>query len=129
MTEAQPLCLQHSFTAPCPYCQRDALAADLAQLSEKACAAVLAYRAALNKLTDSFKYSTEVVTIARTALATPQETPEEHQIDQAPIARLTVTESGVGSMMYVSAAMYAPGLPPGEHDVYCEPTSKIRGES
>jgi hypothetical protein len=68
MTDTQPVCLQHSFTAPCPYCQRDALAAELALLSKKACAAVVIYRTALTKLTDSFKYSTEVVTIARQAL-------------------------------------------------------------
>ena len=46
----------------------DALAAELALLSDKSCAAVVAYRAALTQLTDSFKYSTEVVTIARNAL-------------------------------------------------------------
>lgn len=46
----------------------DALAAELALLSDKACAAVVHYRTALNKLTDSFKYSAEVVTIARDAL-------------------------------------------------------------
>jgi hypothetical protein len=50
------------------------LEAELAMLSDKACAAVAGYRAALARLTDSFKYSTEVVTIAREALAT-SETP------------------------------------------------------
>lgn len=49
--------------------ERDALAAELTLLSDKACAAVVHYRAALMRLTDSFKYSTEVVTIAREALA------------------------------------------------------------
>jgi shikimate kinase len=48
--------------------ERDALAAELDTLSAKACAAVVVYRTALTKLTDSFKYSTEVVTIARQAL-------------------------------------------------------------
>lgn len=48
--------------------ERDAFAAELALLSDKACAAVVHYRTALNKLTDSFKYSAEVVTIARDAL-------------------------------------------------------------
>jgi len=52
------------------------------------------------------------------------ETSVQPKIDQAPIARLTVTDSGVGSTMFVSAALYAPGLPPGEHDVYCEPEGK-----
>ena len=52
----------------CPWCRIRALEADLAALSDKACAAVLIYRTALSKLTDSFKYSTEVVTIAREAL-------------------------------------------------------------
>lgn len=47
----------------------EALTAELALLSDKACAAVVAYRAALGKLTDGFKYPTEVVTIARNALA------------------------------------------------------------
>jgi hypothetical protein len=46
-----------------------ALEADRDLLSQKACEAVLHYRTALGKLTDSFKYSTEVVTIAREALA------------------------------------------------------------
>jgi hypothetical protein len=46
-----------------------ALEAELNALSDKACASVLVYRAALNRLTDSFKYSAEVVTIARGALA------------------------------------------------------------
>lgn len=44
---------------------------------------------------------------------------------QAPIAKITVRESGAGHYapddVYVS--LYAPGLPPGEHDVYCEPMS------
>jgi hypothetical protein len=45
------------------------LAAELAALSEKACTAVLVYRAALVQLTNGYKYSTEVCTIAREALA------------------------------------------------------------
>ena len=40
-----------------------ALEADLALLSDKACTAVVRYRTALQRLTDSFKYSTEVVTM------------------------------------------------------------------
>lgn len=35
---------------------------------------------------------------------------------QAPIARLQVLEDG-----RLAVSMYAPGLPPGEHDLYCEP--------
>lgn len=38
---------------------------------------------------------------------------------QAPIARLKVWENLNGTC--VSAELYAPGLPPGEHDLYCEP--------
>jgi hypothetical protein len=55
----------------------DRLEAELALLSDKACAAVVAYRAALAKLTDSFKYSTEVVTIAREALAAHETATEQ----------------------------------------------------
>ena len=35
---------------------------------------------------------------------------------QAPIARLQVHESGA-----LAVSLYAPGLPAGEHDLYCEP--------
>lgn len=35
---------------------------------------------------------------------------------QAPIAKIAVTENGS-----IMTWMYAPGLPPGEHDLYCEP--------
>lgn len=41
--------------------------------------------------------------------------------EQAPIAKLTVWENLNGTC--VSAELYAPGLPPGTHDVYCEPMS------
>lgn len=44
-------------------------------------------------------------------------------LTQAPIAKVTVRESGAGRYapddVYVS--LYAPGLPPGEHDVYLMP--------
>lgn len=42
---------------------------------------------------------------------------------QAPIAKITVRESGAGHYAPddVTVSLYAPGLPPGEHDVYCEP--------
>lgn len=39
-------------------------------------------------------------------------------IDQAPIARVIVTEDAPAGVV-----LYAPGLPPGEFDVYLEPTS------
>jgi len=44
---------------------------------------------------------------------------------QAPIAKITVRESGAGRYAPddVSVSLYAPGLPPGEHDVYCVPMS------
>lgn len=35
MTETHPVCPQHSFTAPCPYCQRDALAAETTAYVDK----------------------------------------------------------------------------------------------
>ena len=56
------------------------LESELALLSDKACAAVLVYRTALAKLTDSFKYSTEVVTIARNALAQSTEFTKETSV-------------------------------------------------
>ena len=42
---------------------------------------------------------------------------------QAPVARVTVRESlaGHNAPDDVSVTLYAPGLPPGEHDLYCEP--------
>lgn len=41
---------------------------------------------------------------------------------QAPIAKLTIPEGhDVGIALRVE--LYAPGLPPGEHDLYCEPMS------
>jgi hypothetical protein len=42
---------------------------------------------------------------------------------QAPIAKLTIRESGAGHYApdIVTATLYAPGLPPGEYDLYCEP--------
>ena len=42
---------------------------ELKLLSDKSCAAVVRYRAALAKLADGFKYPTEVVAIAREALS------------------------------------------------------------
>lgn len=45
------------------------------------------------------------------ALPTPEPTP------QAPIALLTINSAGEPA----GFSLYAPGLPPGEHDVYCEP--------
>lgn len=38
---------------------------------------------------------------------------------QAPIAKLTVWENGI----QCTVSMYAPGLPPGEHDVYLDPSA------
>jgi hypothetical protein len=40
---------------------------------------------------------------------------------QAPIARLHVSDTGLATL--VSAHLYAPGLPPGEHDVYLDPSA------
>jgi hypothetical protein len=36
---------------------------------------------------------------------------------QAPIAQLTINDAGE----IAGTLMYAPGLPPGDHDLYCEP--------
>lgn len=36
---------------------------------------------------------------------------------QAPIAQLTINQGGE----IAGTVMYAPGLPPGDHDLYCEP--------
>ena len=36
---------------------------------------------------------------------------------QAPIAQLTINQAGE----IAGTLMYAPGLPPGDHDLYCEP--------
>lgn len=49
----------------------------------------------------------------------------EPRAPQAPIAKITVRESGAGHYApdEVSVSFYAPGLPPGDHDVYCEPMS------
>lgn len=54
-----------------------------------------------------------------------REPPDEPNPAQAPIAKITVRESGAGHYAPddVSVSLYAPGLPPGEHDVYCEPMS------
>ena len=40
-------------------------------------------------------------------------------IDQAPIARVIVTDGAPAGVV-----LYAPGLPPGEFDVYLEPIAK-----
>jgi len=52
-------------------------------------------------------------------------TADELNSPQAPIAKITIRESGAGHYAPddVSVSLYAPGLPPGEHDVYCEPMS------
>jgi hypothetical protein len=42
---------------------------------------------------------------------------DNHTSDIAPIARLAVDEEG----RVTGAILYAPGLPPGEHDVYPVP--------
>ncbi len=36
---------------------------------------------------------------------------------QAPIAQLTINQAGE----IAGTLMYAPGLPPGDHDLYCQP--------
>lgn len=55
------------------------------------------------------------------ALAT-LETFAEPAIDQAPIARVIVTDDAPAGVV-----LYAPGLPPGEFDVYLEPTKGEQG--
>ena len=52
--------------------------------------------------------------------------PTHHETEspQAPIAKLTVWENLNGTQ--VRAELYSPGLPPGEHDVYCEATNRVR---
>lgn len=42
----------------------------------------------------------------------------EAAMDQAPIARVIVTEDATAAVI-----LYAPGLPPGEFDVYLEPST------
>jgi hypothetical protein len=44
-------------------------------------------------------------------------------LTQAPIAKVTVRESGAGHYApdEVSVSLYAPGLPPGEYDLYLMP--------
>lgn len=56
-----------------------------------------------------------VLAVLDTALAGAEQKPTP----QAPIARVTVEDSGI-----VSWAMYAPGLPAGKHDVYAAPMSE-----
>jgi hypothetical protein len=41
--------------------------------------------------------------------------------NQWPIVRVTIGEDG----MPVRTALYAPGLPPGDHDLYCEPSKEM----
>jgi hypothetical protein len=55
----------------------------------------------------------------------PRGTAQKPLAPQAPIAKITVRESGAGHYAPddVYVRLYAPGLPPGEHDVYCEPMS------
>lgn len=50
------------------------------------------------------------------------ETFAEPAIDQAPIARVIVTDDAPAGVV-----LYAPGLPPGEFDVYLEPTKGEQG--
>lgn len=51
-------------------------------------------------------------------------THSETSAPQAPIAKVIVRESGAGHYAPddISVPLYAPGLPPGEHDLYCVPT-------
>lgn len=49
---------------------------------------------------------------------TAKETMAKPRIDQAPIARVIVYGD-----LPAEVLMYAPGLPVGEHDLYCEPTA------
>jgi hypothetical protein len=41
--------------------------------------------------------------------------------NQWPIARVTIGEDG----MPARTALYTPGLPPGDHDLYCEPSEEL----
>jgi hypothetical protein len=61
----------------------------------------------------------------RLGLPSDAELPVETTTPQAPIAKVTVRESGAGHYAPddVSITLYAPGLPPGEHDLFCEPES------
>ncbi len=43
---------------------------------------------------------------------------------QAPIARVIVSEDAPAQVL-----LYAPGLPIGEHDLYCEPTARVKSIS
>ena len=44
----------------------------------------------------------------------------ETSAPQAPIAKVTVTDGDLATV-----ELYAPGLPPGTHDLYCEPTNRV----
>ena len=57
--------------------------------------------------------------IAESGLDIPQAETFAEPIDQAPIARVIVHGD-----LPAEVLMYAPGLPVGEHDLYCEPITK-----
>jgi hypothetical protein len=63
--------------------------------------------------------------IASDALGSKSNSAEPSEPPQAPIAKIIVRESCAGHYAPddVSVSLYAPGLPPGEHDVFCEPMS------
>lgn len=55
----------------------------------------------------------------------PVESPDETTPSpQAPIARVIVSEDAPAQVL-----LYAPGLPIGEHDLYCEPTGRVKSIS
>ena len=61
----------------------------------------------------------EAAAMALDAPADVPALPEEADPDTDwPVARLTITEDDK-----VTATMYAPGLPPGQHDVWCVPVA------
>jgi hypothetical protein len=69
--------------------------------------------------------ASEAHSFAKALANSPRRVAAEPGAGQAPIAKITVRESGAGHYAPddISVSLYAPGLPPGEHDVYCEPMS------
>lgn len=68
-------------------------------------------------VTEALKFSQpEARQASVNSRAAPDAGKMEPCADQAPIARVTVTEGD-----FSSVTLYAPGLPPGDHDLYCVP--------
>lgn len=79
--------------------------------------AVARTRSRVTERGGTLAYIAEVQASLRTARGSEMETFAESAIDQAPIARVIVTDDAPAGVV-----LYAPGLPPGEFDVYLEPT-------